>query len=237
VSELAISLAFFDTAHRLSGTARAGATLIFEGQQVRTTSEPPDLDRDGDRFTARLDGHLDLEFEPVSEAATLPGSENWLCAVRGTVEGREIDCLGTATVTSEPPEWAHLEALRAVSAVLDRENGVFLSARRARGAAGHGDERVNAVVISGGQARDVEDARLSTIYDADGRQRTAGLELWLPGEDFPRRGSGSAQAGASIVLGGVRVDAAVFEWHMEGRSGAGAYELALREDDDGPAAA
>jgi hypothetical protein len=98
-------------------------------------------------------------------------------------------------------------------------------------------EDVRAVVISGGQARDVEDARLSTVYDRDGRQRTAGLELWLPGEDYPRRASGSAQAGASVLLGGVRVDAAVFEWQMEGRTGAGAYELALREDDEGPAAA
>jgi hypothetical protein len=237
LSELAISLAFFDTAHRLSGTARAGATLIFEGQQVRTPSEPPDLEHDGERFTARLDGLLDLVLEPVGPKAVLPGSENWVCAVSGTVEGREVDCLGTATVTSEPPTWAHLDALRAVSAVLDRDNAVFLSARRARGAAGHGDERVNAVVITGGEALDVEDARLSTIYDADGRQRTAGLELWLPGEEYPRRGHGSAQAGASIVLGGVRVDAAVFEWHIDGRTGGGAYELALREDDDGPAAA
>jgi hypothetical protein len=156
--------------------------------------------------------------------------------VTGTAEGRALDCLGTATLTSEPPAWAQLDALRAVSAVMDRENGVFLSARRPRDAAGHGDERVDAVVISGGQAYDVENARLSTIYDADGRQRTAGLELWLPGEEYPRRGSGSAQAGASIELGGVRVDAAVFEWHMDGRTGAGAYELALRED-DGPTAA
>jgi hypothetical protein len=237
VSELAISLAFFDPVHRRSGTARAGATLIFEGQQVRTPSEPPDLERDGDRFTARLDDQLDLDFEPVSERAALPGSDSWVCAVTGMVDGRAIDCLGTATVTSEPPAWAHLDALRAVSAVLDRENAVFLSARRARGAAGHGDERIDAVVISGGQAREVEDARLSTIYDADGRQRTAGLELWLPGEEYPHRASGTAQAGASIVLGGVRVDAAVFEWHMEGRTGGGAYELALREDDEGPAAA
>jgi hypothetical protein len=237
VSELAISLAFFDTAHGLSGTARAGATLIFEGQQVRTPSEPPDLERDGDNFTAKLEGHIDLTFEPVSPVAGLPGSDNWVCAVHGTVEGRAIDCLGTATVTSEPPAWAHLDALRAISAVLDRDNAVFLTARRARDSAGHGEERVNAVVISGGEARDVEDARLSTIYDADGRQRTAGLELWLPGEEYPRRGHGSAQAGASIVLGGVRVDAAVFEWHMEGRSGGGAYELALRQDDESPAAA
>ena len=237
MSELAISLAFFDTAHGLSGTARAGATLIFEGRQVRTTSEPPDLERDGGRFTARLAGLLDLSFEPLAEKAALPGSENWVCAVTGTAEGREIDCLGTATVTSEPPAWAELDALRAVSAVLDRENAVFLSARRPRNALGHGEERIDAVVISAGEARDVEDARLSTVYDANGRQRTAGLELWLPGEDYPRRGSGTAQAGASIVLGGVRVDAAVFEWHLDGRTGAGAYELALREDDDGPAAA
>ena len=237
MSELAISLAFFDTAHRLSGTARAGATLIFEDRQVRTPSEPPDIERDGDRFTLRLAGVLDLVFEPLGEKASLPGADSWICVVTGTVGDRRVDCLGTATVTSEPPAWAHLDALRAVSAVLDRENALFLSARRARGAVGHGEERVDAVLISGGQARDVEDARLSTIYDADGRQRTAGLELWLPGEDYPRRASGSARAGASITLGGVRVDAAVFEWHMDGRTGAGAYEIALREDDEAPAAA
>jgi hypothetical protein len=237
VSELALSLAFFDPARRLSGTARAGATLIFEGQQVRTLPEPPDLERDGDGFTARLGAQLDLKFQPVSEKAALPGSESWICTVEGTVDGQQIDCLGTSTVTSEPPAWAELDVLRAVSAVLDRENGVFLSARRPRNAPGHGMEDVRAVVISGGQARDVEDARLSTVYDRDGRQRTAGLELWLPGEDYPRRASGSAQAGASVLLGGVRVDAAVFEWQMEGRTGAGAYELALREDDEGPAAA
>jgi hypothetical protein len=236
VSELALSLAFFDPAARIAGTARAGATLIFEGRQVRTINDPPDIERDGDRFTARVGGHIDLSFEPLSEGARLPGSESWLCAVTGTVEGRRTDCLGTATVTSEPPAWAELDVIRAVSAVLDRENAVFLSARRPRDAAGHGQERVDAVIIAGGHALDVEDARLSTVYDSDGRQRHAGLELWLPGEDYPRRASGSATAGASIVLGGVRVDAAVFQWHMDGRSGGGAYELALRDDDDGAAA-
>jgi hypothetical protein len=235
VSEPALSLAFFDHARNLSGTARAGATLIFEGQRVRTFSEPPDLERDGDRFTARLGDHLDLVLEPLGEPARLPGSESRLCAVEGTVDGVRLDCLGSATVTSEAPTWAELDAIRAVSAVLDRENAVFLTSTRPQGAVGHGHERVSAVVIAGGQALDVEDARLSTVYDRDGRQRTAGLELWMPGEDYPRRATGRAQAGASIVLGGVRVDAAVFEWRMEGRVGAGAYELALR-DDDGAAA-
>jgi hypothetical protein len=155
--------------------------------------------------------------------------------VTGVVGGQQLDCLGTATQTDDAPTWSELDALRAVSAVLDRENAVFLTARRPRNAAGHGHERTAAVVIAGGEAHDVEDARLSTVYDRDGRQRTAGLELWLPGEDYPRRATGSATAGASIVLGGVRVDAAVFEWRMEGRVGAGAYELALRDDDEGAA--
>jgi hypothetical protein len=235
VSEPALSLAFFDPAARLSGTARAGATLLFHGQEVRTVNEPPDLARDGDRFRARSAGHFELEFEPLSEEARLPGSSSWLCAVTGRADGRPIDCLGTATETTEPPHWAELDLIRAVSAVLDREHAVFLMARRPRDVPGHGHERVDAVIVAGGHALDVEDARLSTVYDREGRQRTAGLELWLPGEDFARRGNGTAQAGASIVLGGVRVDAAVFQWQMEGRTGAGAYELALRDDEE-PAA-
>jgi hypothetical protein len=235
VSEPALSLAFFDPARRLAGTARAGATLIYEGQRVRTLTQPPDLEQDGTRFRARLGSDLNLTFEPIAEPARLPGSQSWLCTVSGTVGSVELDCLGTATRTEEPPSWADLDALRAVSAVLDRENAVFLTARRPRDSPGHGHERVSAVVIAGSEALDVEDARLSTVYDRDGRQRTAGLELWLPGEDYPRRATGSAQAGASIVLGGVRVDVAVFQWRMEGRVGAGAYELALR-DGEGDAA-
>jgi hypothetical protein len=236
VSEPALSLAFFDPGGRISGTVRAGATLLFEGAQVRTLGTPPGLERDGDRFTAHVPDQIELGFEPLSEQARLPGSESWLCAVTGTVEGRSVDCLGTATVTSEPPRWAELDAVRAVSAVLDRENAVFLTASRPRGAVAHGEERVSAVVVAGGQALDVEDARLSTVYDRDGRQRTAGLELWMPGEDYPRRATGSATAGVSLLLGGVRVDAALFDWRMGGRSGTGAYELALRDDEDGAAA-
>lgn len=237
MSEPALSLAFFDPTGGFSGTARAGATLLYEGQQVRTLPGPPELEQSASGFRARLAGQLDLVFERVSAPARLPGSENWICAVTGTAGGRPIDCLGTATLTSEAPAWAELDAIRAVSAVFDRESAVFLSALRPRGITGHGEERVRAALVAGGQALAVEDARLSTIYDAAGRQRTAGLELWMEGEEFPRRASGRARAGASIELGGVRVDAALFAWQMDGHAGPGAYELALREDGDGPAAA
>ena len=75
----------------------------------------------------------------------------------------------------------------------------------------------------------VEDARISTVYDAEGRQRSAGLELWLPGEEFPRRASGTVVAGSSLELEGLNVHAAVFRWRMEEREGLGAYELMMRD--------
>jgi hypothetical protein len=97
---------------------------------------------------------------------------------------------------------------------------------------GHGHEMVEAKLLLDGEIADVENARISTVYDGDGRQRSAGLELFLPGEDFPRRVSGSVHAGASLSLGGLRVNAAVFDWRMEGREGVGAYELAVRDDQE-----
>jgi hypothetical protein len=146
------------------------------------------------------------------------------------VGGEPIDCLGTAGETREPPAWSELSAVRLVSAVFDEDHAVLLAARRPRGAVGHGQELVTAHLIAGGELRAVEEARLSTVYDAQGRQRTAGLELWLPGEDFPRRASGSVRAGLSLSLSGLRVDAAVVAWRMEGRDGAGAYEITARDD-------
>ena len=62
----------------------------------------------------------------------------------------------------------------------------------------------------------------------------AGLGLWLPGEDFPRRASGQARAGASLSLEGLRVHAAVFGWRMDGREGVGTYDIIVRDE---PAAA
>jgi len=152
-----------------------------------------------------------------------------LCRVSGTVAGSPVNCLGTATDTTRPPAWGELSAVRGLSALFDEGHAVLAVARRLRDVAGHGDELVTAALVDDGQVAAVEDARISTVYDGDGRQRHAGLELWLPGEDFPRRASGTVTAGTSLMFEGLRVQVAVFEWQMEGRSGVGAYELAIRE--------
>jgi hypothetical protein len=230
VTEPPLALSFFEPARKLSGTARAGMTLLFEGTTPTTLPEGPDVERRADgSLSAALGDRFDLSFEPLAEPARLSGLRTTLCAVTGSVDGAPVECLGTATETVEPPEWSQLDAVRGVTAVFDRERAVFALARRPRGALGHGQELVEARILIDGEWADVEDARLSTVYDGDGRQRNAGLELWLPAEDFPRRVSGTVEAGASLALEGLRVNAAVFGWRMEGRDGTGLYELAVRD--------
>jgi hypothetical protein len=155
--------------------------------------------------------------------------------VRGSAAGRQVDGLGTLSETTVPPRWDELDAIRSISALVDEQHALLVLARRPRGAVGHGQELVRARLLEDGALLDVEDARISTVYDGGRRQQSAGLELWLPGEEYPRRGSGQVIAGSSLDLEGLRVQVAVFRWRLDGREGVGSYELMLRSDP--PAAA
>ncbi|MFL5827322.1 MAG: hypothetical protein ACJ76V_12425 [Thermoleophilaceae bacterium] len=231
MSEAAVSLAFFDRANDIHGTLRQGLTLLFEGGKPQAIDEPLESERSDGRYTAALGDRLELRFGPLTDAVDIGGATARLCSVEGTVDGSSIECLGVATETVDPPQWAELDCLRNVCALFDPDNAVIAVARRPRGALGHGAEDVIAWLLAGGELTRVQDARVSTVYDGDGRQRNAGLELWLPEQDFPRRLSGSAVAGTTLSLEGLRVNAAVFEWRMEGREGAGAYELTVRDEE------
>jgi hypothetical protein len=230
VTDPAVSIAFFDPAKELYGTARAGTTLVFEGQRPTALPEGPVVERSGQELRAELQGAFSLTLEPVSEEADLGGVVARVCRVKGEVGGTAVECLGTVSETRMAPAWEELDALRSVSVLLDERNAFLALARRPRGALGHGQELVVACLLQEGELLTVEEARISTVYDADGRQRSAGLELWLPGEDFPRRGSGTAVAGSSLDLEGLTVHAAVFRWRMDERVGAGAYELMVRRE-------
>jgi hypothetical protein len=229
VSEPAVSLAFFDGERELHGSLRAGVAVLFEGERARTLDEPPEITREGDSWHAVCGDELELTFEPCSPAVDLGGATGVVCRVRGRA-GAEVDCFGTAGETTTPPAWSELDALRTVSAVFDEDHAVLAVARRPRGALGHGQETVTAHLLTADEPIAVEDARLSTVYDGEGRQRSASLELWLLGEDFPRRATGSVRAGLSLSLESVRVNVAIFEWQMEGREGLGAYEITVRDE-------
>ena len=230
MSAPALALSFFDPDHEIHGTARSGATIVVEGRRPRTLPEGPAFEPLSGGVRALLDGELDLEVEPFSEAVGLDGLSVRLCRVRGEAAGRRVQCLGTLAETAAPPRWDELDALRTISALVDEEHALLALARRPRGALGHGQESVTAQLLEDGAFVAVEEARLSTVYDGDGRQRSAGVELWMAGEDYPRRGSGVVVAGSSLKLEDLDVHAAVFRWQLEGREGIGAYELMARTE-------
>jgi hypothetical protein len=230
VSAQALALSFFDLAHDIHGTARSGASVLFEGRKPVALPEGPSIEPSGGGWRAELPGSLSLALEPVSEAAELGGVRARVVRVRGEAAGRQVECLGTVSETTVAPRWDELDSIRTISALVDEEHALLAVARRPRGAVGHGQELVRAKLLDEGALLEVEDARISTVYDGGRRQQSAGLELWLPGEEYPRRGSGQVIAGSSLDLEGLQVHVAVFRWRLDGREGVGAYELMLRSD-------
>jgi hypothetical protein len=228
VSVGAFALSFFDPDRDLYGTARSGATLLFHGRQPAAHADGPEVTEDGEGWRAELGEQLSLSLEPVTAEVELDGVAARICRVTGQVDGTKVDGLGTFSITAIAPRWEELQAVRSISALVDEGNGLLALARRPRDAPGHGDEKVQAGLFIDGELHTVEDARISTVYDAGGRQRSAGLELWLPGEEYPRRGSGLVIAGSSFELETIQVHAAVFRWRLDGREGIGAYELMVR---------
>jgi hypothetical protein len=199
-------------------------------------------------WTATYEGEhetgFDLRFEalsapaalsadsPVALAAGVHGYEQ-LCSVTGVVRvgGRAVNvrCLGQRGHLWGTPDWTRIELARTLSAWLDADRAVTLTAVRPAKAKHHDEELVEGFLIDGGAAVEIFDPRLSTTYDAEQRQRRAGLELWMQEEGgFARRAAGEAVCGTSIDLGDLHLTSAFFHWRMEGREGVGRYDVLRR---------
>jgi hypothetical protein len=230
-------------AHGVEG----GGWEAVQAAGVRTTVEAPlqawTVAYEGERasFDLRFDARsapavLDAD-QPAARAGGIEGYEQ-LCSVSGvvTVDGatREVRCLGQRGHTWGEPDWERIAIARTVTAWMDDERAVALSAVRPIDARHHLDEAVNAFYVEGGEPMAVDEPRLSTAYDGQGHQRRAGLELWLDEDsEIPRRLAGEVVAGTSLDLGRLRLDCAFFGWRMEGRTGIGRYDILRRVDEDG----
>jgi hypothetical protein len=170
--------------------------------------------------------------EPVARAGGMVGYEQ-LCRVTGTVRAdgteRRVDCHGQRSHQWGDPDWDRIEATRNVAAWLDDGTGVSLTAVRPRGARGHDAEAAWGVLLDPTGTLHVDEPRLSTTYDGDGRQRRAGLELWVGEEDDEAlRAAGEVLCGSTFDLGQLRLDCSFFTWRMDGRAGVGRYDLVRR---------
>lgn len=142
------------------------------------------------------------------------------------------------------PDWDKLSVARTLGVWLEDDRGVTLTAVRPATAQSHADEAIHAVMLAPGAEGDegssvatvIADPRVSTTYDGEGRQRHAGLELYVTEDaDYARRAAGEVACGTTLDLGRLRLDCAFFTWRMEGRSGVGRYDV-LRRIEDAPVA-
>jgi len=210
-------------------------TVTFESEDATTAF---DLRFEAASEPAELDAAA-----PVAELGGMAGYEQ-LCHVSGTarVRGgqRRVDCLGQRGHSWGAPDWDRVALARTVSAWIDAEHAVSLTAIRPAGKKlTHADEAIAATVFvpaTDGDAEGtalaaplaVEDPRLSTTMDGEDRQRRAGLELWVDPEGYPLRAAGEVLCGTSLDLGRLRLDCAFFAWTMDGRHGVGRYDMLRR---------
>lgn len=200
--------------------AQAGPTTGFELEFTALTA-PAEITPDGD--TARAAGQQGYEQ---------------VCRVEGTVtvdgQARRIVCLGQRGHGWGITDWDSIVLARTASAWFEDGDAVTLSTVRPQGANHHAEEAVSAFLFAAGDEAGptvtaVAEPRLSTTYDADGRQRRAGLELWMGVDDeLPRRLAGEALCGSTLELGRLNLQCAFFRWAMEGRQGIGRYDIVRR---------
>lgn len=189
------------------------------------------------------------ELPADGAAARAGGMEGYeqLCRVSGTVrvggQTTRVDCLGQRGRSWGAPDWGKIALARTLSGWLGDDLGFAVTAIRPSRADNHSDEALAAFLLAPGavagdddvpaeqpdglvEATLVEDPRLSTGYDAEDRQRHAGLELYVREDDAsPHRIAGEVLCGTSLDLGRLRLDTAFFAWRMEGREGVGRYDI------------
>jgi hypothetical protein len=179
-------------------------------------------------------------LDPAGTVAQIGGMEGYeqLCQVIGQVRHgartHHVRCLGQRGHQWGAPDWSRIELARTLSAWMSADRAVTLTAVRPAKAKHHDEEAIGGYVIDRGEPQAIFDPRLSTTYDADLRQRRAGLELWMSEEGgHARRAAGQALCGTTVDLGELRLDSAFFAWRMEGRLGTGRYDVLRRVSPNG----
>ncbi|MCD6725647.1 MAG: hypothetical protein LT070_00190 [Solirubrobacteraceae bacterium] len=186
---------------------------------------------------------LDLELEatgpacaldardPVARAGGMLGFEQPLLA-RGVadVNGQrlKVSALGQRGRSWGDPDWSRITRTRTAGVWL-ADRTLTLSAIARTGDEGHGREAISAAILGVDDCAKIADPRISTTFDADGRQRRAALELWPDDEKPPIRAEGEVLCGTTLDLGRLRLDCAFVSWRVDGQRCVGRYDVLRRE--------
>lgn len=239
---------FADPESRTAGLARvesedgedpdAALGILLAGDAAWRSADPEGVEvaDDGERVRASLSADaagFEIEatrlggasFDAGTAFADATGVSQEVFAVRAAGEwhaggsGGRLECPGTLVRSRGALDWNRLELVRSLTAVLDDGTLLAVAAARPAGAAGHGDEVVSAVLLDPEDALTrFDDPLLSTEYDAEGRQRRVGAELWSSDEDAaPLRGAGT--------LFGTADGTAFLRFTLDGSPGTATYVI------------
>jgi hypothetical protein len=192
------------------------------------------------------DTSLELDAQAASppvglfpEEASLAGttgveSYEQLCELTGSIElggarSYPIRCLGRRVHSWGEIDWGRIESMRSLYGASGERHAIVFASARPAGSGGHGDEqRVARLIDAEDEERTFEDVRLSTVYGEDGLPAKAALELFLPGEEYPRRLGGEALRAVWAEDRGALSAIGFFRWSMEGTPAFGLYETVMR---------
>jgi hypothetical protein len=178
-------------------------------------------------------GELDCELRAITAPVTLSEPEGHsryvqLCDVRGTLTagGRRRQLEGRGVRTHAWGDQVESQRLRFLHAATDDGSLVTVAAVRPPQADAHGEELVAGQITEpngDAEALPLEQVRLSTVFDDEGMPRTAGLELYRPGDELPARLAGQVVWRGKPAGGARRIG--FFRWVLDGRPAWGTYEV------------
>lgn len=229
-----LTISFADSEHRIQGFGIVGVgTLLRLGEELRLAG-PPQFARGAESWRVSSDGGFELSLAAWAGAAPLgdgAGPDAAPARASGTVGSQRVE--GLAALRGDGDGAGSDVSLERVLAVLFDEGpmAVALTGRRSRGAAGHGEERLDAVAFRGEPLEPlrIERPRLSSSYDSRGLLTHAGLELWESEDsDRPIRIGGEALARGELTRpDGVLTRVTFLAWHHDGLHGLGSYAITL----------
>jgi hypothetical protein len=164
----------------------------------------------------------------VAETAGVDRYEQ-ICTIGGKarVNGRSISihCLGRREHSWGAYDWERMQRWRSIYAASEAR-GISVVSTQPAGSTGHGDELRSAQLVAGGEhPLAFEEVRISTVYGSDRLPAKAGLELFMPEDEYPKRVSGQALCGTTVDAGAQSVQSvSFFRWSLDGEPALGAYE-------------
>jgi len=189
------------------------------------------------RFAGAPDGigAFSLDCEPVLPWLGVPASDEERQLQRVSVHGElqlpsgplAVEGTGQLTLSRQAAPGAAAVTRDLAVWVADRLT-LDLSATRERAGDGIDTERLQAVVIGHDppSVQAIEEPRLSTTYDAEGRPLRVGMELWLTAESaHARRVAGDVLCAATLTSAAGRWDCAFLRWRTDSGPGIGPYAI------------